>query len=1129
MKQYGAGDIVLHNWKLVRLIGEGSFGRVFEAERDDFGTTYKAAVKIITIPHNQAEIKNARSEMDDDSVTAYFRSFVEEIVREFALMSQLKGTANVVSYEDHTVIQHEDGVGWDVIIRMELLTALLDYGVERKFTRQDVIKLGIDICRALELCQKFNILHRDIKPENIFVSHLGDYKLGDFGIARTAERTMTAGSKRGTHTYMAPEIYRGEAYGSGVDIYSLGIVLYRLLNDNRTPFLPEYPERITHSDRETALAKRISGAQVPMPKNADGRLAEIVLKACAYSPKDRYSSPMLMRQELEAILYNQDEAAIIYPGGDETPIKPVEYVDTDTSKNRHDVIADIKNAIGTNRALDRTESVFGDVYGSEDMEDDLHESTIESKESNYDDVGLISNYYNDEHDEFEIEATESIFGNEKLTTITTPQKKRRKWPAILGATAILLITLVGISYWRGIPTLFNWPSTLPTPVQPQYIVIRGEQYCTSLDHLYLSCWGEEGLTNEDIMPLRYMTNLTYLFLHSPQISDISPIAGLTNLTVLYLENVHISDIRPLTELTNLTAFGLYSNQISDITPLAGLSNLTVLYLQGNQISDITPLAGLIHLTELGLWGEQIRDISPLAELANLTSLCLNGNQISDITPLAGLTNLTELDISYNQISDLAPLAGLINLTELGLSDNQITDITPLERLTSLSDLWFGDNQVSDITPLAGLTNLTRVVLNRNPITDWSPVAHLENVYGRPNINDSADSEDYSDNLEQATNDISISEPTPTPPQTVTMPNVVGSSQTSATNTLQNQGFTITVQESYSDTIAIGNVISQNPTHGTFRDYGSSVTITVSIGSRPTTPSATIAPTTTITIPNVVGQTRANANTMLSNAGFNITTAYEYHNTVAEGNVISQNPASGTAQNSGAAITITISRGRETVQMPVHPEYITIRGEQYSTSLTNLALRASNLTNEDIVPLRYMINLTNLDLGGNALSDITPLAGLTNLRVLRLQNNLIHDISPLAGLTNLTVLALNYTPFIGWTNIGRNKNQIRDITPLAGLTNLNELFLCYNQISNLTPLAGLTNLWALVIADNQISDVSPLAGLTNLNTLILWNNQISNITPLAGLTNLRVLTLDYNPITDWSPVAHLEFVSGRLDN
>lgn len=326
-RQFAPGDVVLGSWKLTKLIGEGSFGKVYLAEREDFGIRYEAAVKIITIPQSQSEVKSAMAEgMDSGSVTAYFRGFVQELVQEIALMSQLKGTANVVSYEDHMVIPHENGVGWDIVIRMELLTPLLDHMAAHTMTRHDVIRLGIDLCKALELCQKYNIIHRDIKPENIFISRTGDYKLGDFGIARTAEKTTGGMSKKGTYTYMAPEVYRGSAYGSGVDLYSLGLVLYRLLNESRAPFLPPYPAPITHTDRETALTRRMGGEPLPAPKNAEGRLGEIVLKACAYDPKDRYSSPMQMRQELEAILYNRAEGPMIYPGGDEVPAKSLREV-----------------------------------------------------------------------------------------------------------------------------------------------------------------------------------------------------------------------------------------------------------------------------------------------------------------------------------------------------------------------------------------------------------------------------------------------------------------------------------------------------------------------------------------------------------------------------------------------------------------------------------------------------------------------------------------------------------------------------------------------------------------------------------------------------------------------------------
>lgn len=323
---YQLGSIVFDYWTIKRKIGEGSFGRVFEIQREDFGQVYRAALKIITVPQSEAELRGAMDEgMTQAQAEQYFYSVVEDIVREFAIMARLKGTANVVSYEDHTVKRHTDGVGWDILIRMELLNPLLPYAYAHPFSRRDIIRLGIDMCKALELCQKYNVIHRDIKPENIFVSDNGDFKLGDFGIARTIEKTMSGLSKKGTYNYMAPEVYRSADYGFGVDLYSLGIVLYRLLNRNRVPFLPPPPEPITFHSRELALAKRMGGEAIPAPFYAEGRLAEIVRKACAYDPKDRYSSPAQMRQELEAIVYDQADVALIYPDGDELALAENQY------------------------------------------------------------------------------------------------------------------------------------------------------------------------------------------------------------------------------------------------------------------------------------------------------------------------------------------------------------------------------------------------------------------------------------------------------------------------------------------------------------------------------------------------------------------------------------------------------------------------------------------------------------------------------------------------------------------------------------------------------------------------------------------------------------------------------------
>lgn len=300
---YKKFEPIFGEWRIVKEIGEGSYGKVFEIERTDFGYSYKAALKVISIPQSESELDCALGTgMDVDSTTTYFGGIVNELNEEFRLMSKLKGNSNVVSYEDHKVFRRSNGIGWDIFIRMELLTPLMRYSRQHPFGEYDVIRLGIDICKALELCRKHNIVHRDIKPENIFVSDDGQFKLGDFGIARSMEQTTGIVGKKGTYNYMAPEVYKGEAYGACVDIYSLGIMLYRYMNNGRLPFQPLPPTQLSPSDNERAIFRRVNGEKIPAPINAGEHLRRIILKACAYRPEDRYLSPSEMRADLEAIL-----------------------------------------------------------------------------------------------------------------------------------------------------------------------------------------------------------------------------------------------------------------------------------------------------------------------------------------------------------------------------------------------------------------------------------------------------------------------------------------------------------------------------------------------------------------------------------------------------------------------------------------------------------------------------------------------------------------------------------------------------------------------------------------------------------------------------------------------------------
>ena len=308
------------SWHIKRFIGAGSYGKVFEIERRDFDMVFTGALKAITIPADKSEYEQVlEAGMDREGASTYFRDYVQELNREIALMSRLKGHSNIVSYEDHQIIPHEDGIGWDILIRMELLRPINDALRQNKsFTRAEVIRLGTDLCRALEVCGQYNIIHRDIKPANIFISDTGDYKLGDFGVARIASASTGASTRAGTVNYMAPEVFRGEKYTANVDIYSLGLVMYQLLNANRMPFYPPYPQPLTALAKERAHDRRLAGEPLPDPVNASGPLADILRKACAPVPADRFASPTEMRLALEAVLRGASDAAPVPDAGDAT-------------------------------------------------------------------------------------------------------------------------------------------------------------------------------------------------------------------------------------------------------------------------------------------------------------------------------------------------------------------------------------------------------------------------------------------------------------------------------------------------------------------------------------------------------------------------------------------------------------------------------------------------------------------------------------------------------------------------------------------------------------------------------------------------------------------------------------------
>lgn len=286
-------------WEIVKQIGRGSYGVVYKAVRKEFDFVSEAAIKVITIPSDSSELDSLRSEgLDFNASRTYLQEIVKDFINEIRVMESVKATPNVVSIEDYRAVEKTDELGWDIYIRMELLTPFNSYICDKTLSEEEVIKLGVDVCGALEICGKRNIIHRDIKPENIFINDFGTFKLGDFGIARKLENMTGGFSQKGTINYMAPEVAKGTDYDARVDIYSLGIVLYRLLNKNHLPFLDTEKQLLSPIDRKNAIDRRMHGEALPPPYQASPAMAQLILKACAYEPGQRFASAEEMKNAL---------------------------------------------------------------------------------------------------------------------------------------------------------------------------------------------------------------------------------------------------------------------------------------------------------------------------------------------------------------------------------------------------------------------------------------------------------------------------------------------------------------------------------------------------------------------------------------------------------------------------------------------------------------------------------------------------------------------------------------------------------------------------------------------------------------------------------------------------------------
>ncbi len=218
----------------------------------------------------------------------------EEFRRRFHSESQavaMLSHPNIVSIYDVSTSISADYIVMELIDGITLKQYMEKKGV---LNWKETLHFAIQIAKALEHAHSRGIVHRDIKPHNVMVLKNGSVKVTDFGIARMMSKgnTLTKEALGSVH-YISPEQAKGGRVDNRSDIYSLGVVMYEMMS-GRPPYDGESPVAV-------AIQHINGGAAMPstLNPNIPGGLEQIIMKAMAHEPADRYTTATLMLRDLD--------------------------------------------------------------------------------------------------------------------------------------------------------------------------------------------------------------------------------------------------------------------------------------------------------------------------------------------------------------------------------------------------------------------------------------------------------------------------------------------------------------------------------------------------------------------------------------------------------------------------------------------------------------------------------------------------------------------------------------------------------------------------------------------------------------------------------------------------------------
>ncbi|MCU0239132.1 MAG: serine/threonine protein kinase, partial [Pyrinomonadaceae bacterium] len=280
------------DYKIIREIGEGGMGSVYEAVRDDGEFEQRVAIKLI------------KSGLGSKEISSRFRHERQILASlEHPNIARLLGGGMTQKGLPYYAMEFIEGVPID------------EFCQENNLSINERLELFRQVCVAVSFAHSRLVVHRDLKPSNIFVTKDGIVKLLDFGISKVLtpnSEQMGTATQIGimTPAYASPEQVRGETVSTSTDVYSLGVILYELLTD-QLPYqtkgksIAELLEIVSSSKIERpsfALENTNRKSKIKNQKSITGDLDTITLKALNREITRRYASVEQFSEDIKRYL-----------------------------------------------------------------------------------------------------------------------------------------------------------------------------------------------------------------------------------------------------------------------------------------------------------------------------------------------------------------------------------------------------------------------------------------------------------------------------------------------------------------------------------------------------------------------------------------------------------------------------------------------------------------------------------------------------------------------------------------------------------------------------------------------------------------------------------------------------------